>query len=199
MEADWEVEVGGEAPVIEARWTGLVDLQLSPQNAWLLPEAAQLPALAGTLIRLNAAGSPVWTSKCDLWLRVESGEFDADELDAPKESAAHAVACYIDLLPKSAEQWSTPGLAVEWCKTVCSRARGAAHRCCRVDLVVRQVIFNAERTDIGITAYLIACGPTPGDAGAALATALAVFADSIVPPAPAERPASKLQWKRVGE
>ena len=27
MEADWEFEVGGEAPVIEASWEGFIDLR----------------------------------------------------------------------------------------------------------------------------------------------------------------------------
>jgi hypothetical protein len=30
MEADWEFEVGGDAPVIDALWPGFVDLRLSP-------------------------------------------------------------------------------------------------------------------------------------------------------------------------
>jgi len=46
MEAAWEVELGGEAPVIEAIWPGFVDLRLHPEQAWQLPEAAQLHALA---------------------------------------------------------------------------------------------------------------------------------------------------------
>ena len=33
MEADWEFEVGGDAPVIEARWPGFVDLRRNPERA----------------------------------------------------------------------------------------------------------------------------------------------------------------------
>ena len=44
MEADWEIEVGGKAPVIEARWPGFVDLRLHPERASQFPEAAELPA-----------------------------------------------------------------------------------------------------------------------------------------------------------
>jgi hypothetical protein len=39
MEADWEFEVGGDAPVIEAPWPGFVDLRLHPERAWQLSEA----------------------------------------------------------------------------------------------------------------------------------------------------------------
>jgi hypothetical protein len=70
MEADWEFEVGGdatvpEAPIIDACWSGFVDLQSAPERARLLPEASQFPALADALVKLNGVGSPVWTSKCD--------------------------------------------------------------------------------------------------------------------------------------
>src|SRR5271155_5837199 len=108
MQADWEFELGSGAPVIEARWSGFVDLRLDPRRAFLLPEAAQLPALAQALLRLNAAASPVWTSKCDFFPSLAPGEFDADELDAPPSSSVHAVACYIDLLPRSDQEWTVP-------------------------------------------------------------------------------------------
>ncbi len=32
MEADWEFEVGGDAPVIEAHWPGFVDLRQNPEQ-----------------------------------------------------------------------------------------------------------------------------------------------------------------------
>ena len=100
MEADWEIEVGGKAPVIEARWPGFVDLRLHPERASQFPEAAELPALAVALAMLNALASPVWTSKCDVWPVVDSAEFDPDELDAPPGCGAHAMGCYVDLLPR---------------------------------------------------------------------------------------------------
>jgi len=67
MEADWEVEVGPEAPVIDALWPGFVDLRSAPRQAHTFPEVAQLPPLAAVLARLNAPASPVWTSRCDVW------------------------------------------------------------------------------------------------------------------------------------
>jgi len=184
MEADWEVEVGGgatvpAAPVIEALWPRFVDLRTIPKRAWQLPEAVQLPAMAETLIRLNAVASPVWTSKCDFWPEVTPGEFDPDELDAPPGSATHAAACYIDLLPRGHHQWHTPAQAADWCKGLCSGMRTVPLRCCRVDLVVRQALISPGRMDLGITAYLTACGPSPAEAKAGLKNALAAFADAL--------------------
>jgi hypothetical protein len=179
MESDWEIELGGDAPVIDARWPGFIDLRLTPSRAAQLPEAVQLPVLAPALVQFNAPSSPVWTAKCDVWPVIE---FDPDELDAPPESALHAVACYIDLLPRNAKQWSTPELAIAWCKSVCDLLRPRHIRCCRVDLILRRALLTPEHSAIGITAYFTACGQTFSDASAVLASALAVFADSIRPP-----------------
>ena len=105
MEADWEVEMGGDAPVIEACWDGLVDLRRWPERAPLLPEAQQLPALADALMQLNSASSPVWTAKCDVW---RPPNFDIDELDAQPEQGGCGMACYVDLLPRRDMQWPGP-------------------------------------------------------------------------------------------
>jgi hypothetical protein len=176
MEADWEVELGGEAPVIEALWPGFVDLRLYPERAWQLPEAAQLPGFAEALVELNAVASPVWTSKCDLWPAVEPSEFDPDELDAPTGCAAHAVGCYIDLLPKSDRQWKLPATAATGCKRVCSLLRAVPLCCCRADLVVRRAFIAPDQMHLGITAYLTACGPSSAEAAQTLQAALAAFA-----------------------
>jgi hypothetical protein len=186
MEADWEFEAGGDAPVIDACWSGLVDLRRAPEQAWNLPETAQFPALAEALARLNVAASPVWTSKCDLWPHLEAGEFDPDELDAPPGCSAHAMGCYIDLLPGSGQQWLPPDRAAAWCKRVCVLLRAVPLRCCRADFVIRRAITtlnptDPERVDLGITAYLTSCGASPAEAARTLEAALAAFADALLP------------------
>jgi len=181
MEADWEFEVGGDAPVIDARWPGLVDLQHSPERAWDLPEAVQLPALAEALVKLNAALSPVWTSKCDVWEHLELDTCDPGELDVPAGCFAHAMGCYIDLLPRSDQQWSPPPMAAGECRQVCSRLHDIPLRCCRVDLVVRRAFLVPDRMDLGITAYLTSCGASPAQAALTLQAALAALADALCP------------------
>ena len=179
MEADWEVEAGGDAPMIDAQWPGFVDLRLHPERAWQLPEAAELPALAEALATLNDAASLVWTSKCDVWPVLEPDEFDPDELDAPPGCAARAMGCYIDLLPRSDRLWAAPALAASWCKGVCARLRAVPLRSCRVDFVVRRALISPERMDFGITAYLTACGPSAAEANRTLQAALAAFAGAL--------------------
>ncbi len=176
MEVDWEVEIGGQAPVIQTDWAGFIDLRRAPERARQLPEAARLPALADTLLRLNSPSSPVWTSKCDVW---HPETFDPDELDAPPGERNSAIACYIDLLPRNHRPWPGHLDAVAVCKTLCARLRAVALRCCRVDLIVRRAFLDPGVPGLGVTAYFTACGSTPADAAAALASTLAAFVDSL--------------------
>lgn len=187
MEADWEFEVGRNAecpadaglaaPVIEAHWPGFVDLRLVSARAWDLPETAQFPALAEALAKLNSADSPVWTSKCDLWPRLEPGEFDADELDAPSGHAAHAMGCYIDLLPK--QNWPSPHVAAADCKRVCDLLRAVPLRCCHADLVVRRAFITPDHMELGITLYVTTCGESPEEAVQTFQAALTAFTDVL--------------------
>jgi|SRR5450631_3473358 hypothetical protein len=189
MEADWEIEVGGDAPVIDADWAGMLDLRRSAEKARLLPEVDQLSGLAAALMQLNAKSSPVWTSKCDVWINQEP--FDADELDAP-EGCAHAMACYIDLLRGGDLRWGEAAHAGEWCESVCRELRRLTQRSCRVDLVVRSAMLSENDAepgarDYGVTAYIAAAGRDEAAARKMLSAAVAVFADSV---APAEAPAN---------
>jgi hypothetical protein len=190
MEADWEFEVGSDAaglaaPVIEAAWAGFIDLEREPERARQLPEAAQLPGLAEALIRLNAAASPVRTSKCDLWPSLKAGEFDSDELDAPPGSSAYAMGCYIDLIPRGARQWFQPETAAAVCKELCRNLRAIPLRCCRADLIIRRALIAPDTPDqdpirLGVTAYLTSCGESPPEAVHTLQGTLAALADAFL-------------------
>lgn len=191
MEADWEIELGGDAPVIDACWPGFVDLRQFPNRIAELPELSQLPALSATLLRLNDVhSSPVWTSKCDVW---PVADFDSIELDATPEAARYAVACYIDLLPRSDQQWTLPEMAVAACETFCARLHSVPLTRCRADFIVRRAFITPDLQDLGITAYLTACGAGERAAFAQLAAALAAFADSVFPTHAVPLAASKLQ------
>jgi hypothetical protein len=179
MEADWEFEVGGHAPVIDVYWPGFVDLRVDPERAIDLAEAAQLPGLALALQMLNSPASPVWTSKCDFWPALEQEEFDIDELAATSGSGAHAVGCFIDLLSKDDRAWELPAQAEAECRRLRVILTANPLRCCRIDLVIRRAVIAAGRMDLGITAYITACGPTSSEARVVLEAALAAFAHAI--------------------
>jgi hypothetical protein len=179
MEADWEIESGDEAPIIDACWPGLVGLRADPERARELPEARELGGLANTLIRLNSADSLMWTAKCDVWPIADCDRF---ELDAQDEDAVRALACYIDLLPTS--EWRLAETAIEWCESLCTRLRSVPLRCCRADLVLRRAVVAPDRWALGVTAYLIACGSAEAAAAAQLESALNGFADSVLADSP---------------
>jgi len=179
LEADWEFEVGGDAPAIDACWAGFVDLRQAPKQARILVEVGDFPPLAVALEKLNSPSSPVWTSKCDFRPELEPGDFDPDELDAPPGCSGCAVSCYIDILPREGWRWTNPQLAEAACRELRGLLAAIPLRCSRVDLVVRRAIVVADRVDLGITAYVTACGSGAGEARNALASALFAFVDAL--------------------
>ena len=177
MEADWEFDVGIDSPLIDGVWPGLVDLRADPQQVELIAECHQLTGFADALTRLNAPSAPVWTSKCDVW-RPDS--FDPDELDALPELAGTAVACYIDLLPKSDQQWCAPSRVEHECRALCGRLHAIPNPCCRADFVIRRARVLVNEFAFGITAYLVASGPSENEAKARLASAISTVVDSVL-------------------
>mgnify|MGYP007014289914 CR=1 FL=1 len=175
MEADWEFQVGGDAPVIEAYWSGFVDLRAHPERVPELIECCELPALADVLIRLNSANSPAWTSKTDIFT---PDHIDLDEMHATAESAVHAIACYIDLL-RADSIWHLPSNMERDCKEICAELRTSVLRCCRIDIVVRKALV-ADIDHLGATVYFTACGPTLADAKNRLGECLVTFTQAMV-------------------
>ena len=181
MRADWEFEVGSDAPVIDALWPGFVDLRTEPVRAYELTESSQSDALARMLEKLNGQDSRVWTSKSDFWPALEPGEFDGDELDAPSGQCSHGAAAYIDLLPRKDDAWSTPELIEAAARRLCAQLAAVPLLRCRADLVLRRAVVALDRTDFGITAYLTACGANPVDALHALESATVAFGNALCP------------------
>ena len=175
MEADWEIEIGGDAPVIDACWPGFVDLRSAPEKAFQLMEVIEFPALASALAAFNSHDS-LFTVKCDVW---PVNTIDPLELDAPTESAVHALACYIDLLRRDAQLWTDPRVAIGWCKRVCAALQAFSLGCSRVDLVTRSAIGAEGQDTVGVTSYVAACGQTKEAAKAGLGLALKMLAECI--------------------
>ena len=179
MEADWEVEIGGGAPVIEADWPGFVDLRIHPEAIGNIAEAATFPPLAKLLLALNAPESPVRTAKCDLW-----------------EPEPAALAAYVDILPRKGMVFGESGQAEAICReyvgrleTVVPPERGREYS---IDLVIRLAIAGGTE-GFGITTYLSAKGAVRKDAETALAWVMAGFADALPNRIPPEITGSKLQ------
>jgi len=188
MEADWEVAIGGDAPVIEAAWAGLVDLRGNPERVLEITEAAAFPALADALVLLNQQLSPVWTAKCDLWMELDAAELDPFELDAEPEDLAHGAGGYIDLLSANPAQ----PLNDAFCRKLTKKLQALALQSARMDLILRRAYLGqipesrdeldeltAESFTLGVTAYLTTCGPTAESAWNRLAELLGGFAEAV--------------------
>jgi hypothetical protein len=175
LEADWEIEIGGDAAVIDAAWPGFIDLRSSPEKASEVAEVRELASLADILRVLNAESSPVFTAKCDVW-PVDG--VDPYEFDATAETASKGFACYIDLLPREPQTWCDPAMAVNRCQNLCMALRGCSLTHCRLDLIIREAMYASGA--IGVTAYLAGCGATTGEAKGRLDAALAAFAESML-------------------
>jgi len=198
MEADWEVEIGPGAPIVEAFWPGFVDLRSEPRRIGEIEEATRFPELAKALLQLNGQGSGnqpapiddaenglVWTSKCDIW-RLNSrsdsdqtDQIDPDEMDAAPEESVVGLACYVDLLPRSKNGFGEFDKAEKWVRAKVGRLRKTPVRCCRADLVVR-VAAIGTRDGFAVTAYISACGADDHAAGLAFGSALAAFVSAIM-------------------
>jgi hypothetical protein len=200
MEADWEVEIGPDAPVIDALWTGFIDLKRTPERMGEIDETRKFPALAEVLLHLNrsesnlslsadsgmdsllddvACGSQVWSSKCDLWTLDRSFDtWDPDELNATPVESSVALACYIDLLPRDTSLFAGLVETETWTRGAVGRLRKTVCRCCRADLVIRRA-FKGDNEVLGITAYTTACGADSNAAEEALSSALHALVSAV--------------------
>jgi hypothetical protein len=175
MEADWAVEIGAGASVIDALWAGFVDLRQELDWVGEIRETQDLPALAEALVRVNGLASSLWTAKCDVWALEE---FDLDEMDAPLD-ADIARACYIDLLPQVGLVFREWKETEEWARVVVMQLRRVVCHCCRADLIVRQALAG-DQDGFGVTAYIAGCGVDLEAANQSLSAALAMLVDVLI-------------------
>ena len=208
MEADWAAEVGPDLPVIEADWAGYIDLRAHPEQAERIEEAAQYPALREALLRMNAPGSPVRTTKCDVW-PLATEEIDPLEFGCAVDAQLVGLACYIDVVAIDAGLFGSFALHEPWVVAAVRRMRvgppsqandGLEWGCPRgseysgpgrVDLVIRAV-HAADSEGFGVTLYAAGCGVDAEAAQAAWTATLRVAAAITMGEAPTTRASSSI-------
>ena len=156
MEADWSVEIGKDLPVIVAPWEGFVDLRHDAAAVNRIAEADGNPALIDALTKLNASGSPVFTSKCDFWT-LTADEIDPFEFDATSEEAQGGIACYLDMLARDPLLYASFPLHESWVRSVTFALRECCQPQVRVEFVVRPAVTENTGEGYGITLYVWAC------------------------------------------
>jgi hypothetical protein len=114
MVVEWSVECSADDPVLVVPWSvaeagaavgpergDFVNLRENPYDLDQIPEAEQNPPLMQALRALNAARSPVFTAKCDVWQAdPEEMEMLRQQLDLLGEGfdSVAGFASYIDLV-----------------------------------------------------------------------------------------------------
>ncbi len=187
MVADWSVEIGPQQPTIVVPWEQFVDLRTRPWDIALLPEAAGRPALIAALAGWNGRGSPLLTSKCDVWTLdaagIDADEFDAQPTDEPGCNAcAHGVACYVDLVANGPAQFTSLAETEAWARRAVLLLRRLS---CpgHVELVLREArLFGAE--GFGVTLYTAAAGASPAAAERAWTRVLEAAVEATMSQAP---------------
>jgi len=196
MQADYSVELGREDPALELPWgsengtTRYYDLKRHPELVSQIPETANAPELAAFLTRINAAGFPLQTAKCDTWFSREL---------SPEEEvfgASGKFVSYIDLVfaadaVKSTEAWAIARrLSLEdheaLAKNLCALLKRAPEMPASVDLVIRRCYYhhetNPEQSDDGfcITTYVSGFGEDEGEARRHWSIALTLVQHALV-------------------
>ncbi len=171
MEADWQVALAADDPVIVVPWSAtaedaslcrFVDLRQGSDRIDEIDEARRTPALRSALIALNGSGSQWWTAKCDTWnSSIEEGDEASDpyEMDADPGETAFGAGSYIDLLPRERVLLASFESCECWMRSLVAKLSSIPVRAARIDLVLRRASVDGV-SGFGVTWFVAACGPT---------------------------------------
>jgi hypothetical protein len=186
VEADWSVEIGPDLPRIVVPWSDLesdsgngpgshsrsdgpedpcdagshslrfVDLRSDPPAIEQIEEARRYPGLKRALTALNSPGSPVFSSKCDVF-QITKEEIDPLEYDADSETDVGLI-YYIDLVMQNFPVFGSFSAQEIWLRKLVSELREHAQvRSARIDFVLRPATVFAHEC-FAVTCYIAACG-----------------------------------------
>jgi hypothetical protein len=144
MQADFSVELGSEDPALELPWSSLdplvryYDLKTHPELLQNLPEVVAHPKLSSFLSRINAAGFPLATAKCDVW---------SSEEIAPEEEifGARKFVSYVDLVfVNDADRYSIEKHEA-FAKDLCELLGHAPEIAATVELIIRRCYYHQDK------------------------------------------------------
>jgi hypothetical protein len=170
MQADYSVELGREDPVLELPWSAedgarrYFDLKRHPDLVLQIPEAGNCPELSTFLTRINAAGFPLQTAKCDIWY--------SQEISAEEEifGASGKFVSYVDLVFAADEQRVSFEEHEALAQGLCVLLQRAPEMAATVEFVLRRCYYHQEgspgesTSGFHITSYVTGFGDSEPEA-----------------------------------
>jgi hypothetical protein len=185
MQADYSVELGREDPALELPWQSedgasrYYDLKSHPEALGQISEASIFPELKTFLVRVNAAGFPLQTAKCDAWPSREISP--EEEIFAPLKFVS-----YVDLIFAAEEPRLSFVEHETLVKSLCTLLKRAPDMSASVELVIRRCYYcrdqnSGESLDgFSITAYVSGFGEDEAAARGRWSIALTLLQHALV-------------------
>jgi len=143
MLADFSVELGRDDAALELPWSSadplvrFYDLKNHPELLRQIPEAVAWPELGAFLARINAAGFPLATAKCDAWLSREV---------APEEEifGDRKFVSYVDLVFEDEAARCSFEKHEAFARNLCRLLGQTPEIPAAVEVVIRRCYYHAE-------------------------------------------------------
>ena len=143
MHADFSLELGRDDAALELPWNSTdpavryYDLKNHPELLQQIPEAMAYPELGAFLARINAAGFPLATAKCDAWRSREV---------APEEEifGDRKFVSYIDLVFEGEAERCSLEKHEAFAKDLCRLLGQAPEIPAAVEVVIRRCYYHGD-------------------------------------------------------
>jgi hypothetical protein len=186
MQADYAVELGREDAALELPWSSddgasrYYDLKRHPDLVLQIVEATSAPELSAFLTRINAAGFPLQTAKCDTW---QSPEISPEE---EIFGAGEKFVSYVDLVYAGDEPRLSLDKHEALAKNLCALLQRAPEMAASVELAIRRCYYHPDdnpgesSSGFCITAYVSGFGEDKAEARQRWSIALTLVQHALV-------------------
>lgn len=143
MHADFSVELGRDDAALELPWSSTdpvvhyYDLKTHPELLQQVPEAVAYPELGAFLVRINAAGFPLASAKCDAW---QSREVTPEE----EIYGDRKFVSYVDLVFEDETQRCSLERHGAFAKDLCRLLSQTPEIPAAVEVVIRRCYYHGE-------------------------------------------------------
>ncbi|MCU1219834.1 MAG: hypothetical protein JWN42_1031 [Candidatus Angelobacter sp.] len=143
MQADFSVELGSNDPALEFPWSSAdpnvryYDLKNHPELVHQIPEVKARPELGSFLSRINAAGFPLATAKCDSWSTTDVAP--EEELFGDRKFVS-----YVDLVFVDEANRCSLERHLEFAQDLCRLLGHSPEIAAAVEFVIRRCYYSRE-------------------------------------------------------